>query len=833
MKKRVTAAFAAFLCIMSVLGSNMQAKAADIHETELEDYILEEMSAAHIPGMAISIVSGQRERYCAAYGSAQRTEADYVLGSLSKSFTAAAILNMVEDDDLSLDDKVSDYLEGYDAVSDVSIRELLHHTSGIGADETMSGLKGTGTRGEFTYAHANYNLLGEIVEAVSGISYEEYISDNILDPLDMTSTYSLRDSGGIENGLLVGYQNYFGFPFASTYQYDAGDDWMQVPSGYLISDVKDMGKYLQMYLKGGKDVLTPESIDAMLYNGVETSSDMGISQSLFEGSAKYGMGWIEKEVYGEPLLFHSGQTENFMSMMVLLPERDLGIVMLFHSQDALVGQEMVKTLEEGIISIEMDQDAEKIPENIYLIRHGIIDIVLLCIIFLAWMPIFLIGIWIKRRREKLIFAPALCVDAAVHLVLPTVLLLAFLKLVPIFLFKRFVPDVYFIVIAVIFSLYFGALVKLCVGVYIAIRGNTKGTDEKNAEKQSQEGTGLTKEEKINHERENLQSGQQQKGEKGHWGTEEKKTEKGEEKLKEKGKPEKEEKPEEKKKQESEELKEEENSGSSSGEKEKQNPKAEKKDNGEKTEKSKKGGAEQEEKNNGSKEGREQEETENDRTEDAGLEKVAKNSNGTEKTEDGKKEREALENEKIVDSEVKETKEETLGKKEESRKGSCGAETEEGKEVEQEEGDRKESGIGETKRAKEPEQGRTEKRTEGTEKRKGKAGRQDKRKKTVAKEKRRREKMRVAARRKSQKEQAAKAMAEKSQKEQAITAVREKRQREQITTAEKNQRGLKQEAETKKGQSRQRKSALKEKSRREKKRVLIKRKKQAKPKSGRK
>jgi len=848
MKRRAMAAFAAFLCIVSVLGSDMQAKAADIHETELENYILEEMAAAHIPGMAISIVSAQREQYCAAYGSAQRTEADYVLGSLSKSFTAAAILNMAEDDDLSLDDKVSDYLEGYGAISDVSIRELLHHTSGIGADETMSGLKGTGTRGEFTYAHANYNLLGEIVEVVSGISYEEYISDNILDPLDMTSTYSLRNSGGIENGLLVGYQNYFGFPFASKYQYDAGDDWMQVPSGYLISDVKDMGKYLQMYLKGGEDVLTPESIDAMLYDGVDTSSDMGISEDLFGGSAKYGMGWIEKEVYGEPLLFHSGQTENFMSMMVLMPERDLGIVMLFHSQDVLVGREMVKTLEEGIVSIEMGQDAEKVPEDAYLIRHGIIDIILLCAIFLVWMPIFLIGIWIKRRREKLIFVPALCIDAAVHLLLPTVLLLVLPQTVAVFLLKRFVPDVYFVIIAVIFSLYFGALVKLCVGAYIAIRGDAGGMDKEDAKKEGQEGTEYTKEEKISYGSESPQGGEQQKEEKGCQGT-------GEEKTEEEGKTE------EKEKQESQELKAEENSSSSGAKKEKQNPETKEDGNGgkvenhytetqkktKKTEKDKKESTEEEEKNNGSKENGEQEETGNDRTAGAGLKKASKDSNRTEKTEEekekdkipeseesvggemekteeGGKKKETPENGKTAGSEVKETKGETPRKKEENRKESGGAETGEGKRGEREEKDRKESGKREAERAKEPEQGKAGKRTEGTEKRKGKAERQGMRKKTVAKEKRRREQMRVAARRKSQKEQVAKAMAEKSQKEQAATAVREKSQRGQTITAEKGQRGLKQEAETEKCQSRQRKAVLKEKSRREKKRALIKRKK---------
>ena len=265
MGRKFSALILSFACLFSVLCADCDVQARVIHENDLEDYIMEEMSAANILGMGISIVSADKELYCAAYGTAQKTSSDYVLGDLSKSFTAAGIMRMVEDGDLSLEDTVSDYLPKYKSVSDVTVQELLYQTSGITAKQRMSELEVTEKRGTFENAYANYNLLGEIIEEVSGMTYEEYISDNILDPLDMVSTYSLRTENDESEEMLTGYQSYFGFPSALRYQYDKEDDWIQVPSGYLISDIKDMGKYLQMYLKEGDSVLSKDSVHTVSY----------------------------------------------------------------------------------------------------------------------------------------------------------------------------------------------------------------------------------------------------------------------------------------------------------------------------------------------------------------------------------------------------------------------------------------------------------------------------------------------------------------------------------------------------------------------------------------
>lgn len=457
MKKKIMGLWIACLCAVSMLLTGTVSHAEVIHETDLEKYILEEMSAAHVLGMSISIVNPNKELYCAAYGQAQNTDMDYVLGGTTKSLTATAILHMAEVKDLTLDDTVADYLPDYQAVGNVTIRELLYQTSGISPEERMSNLQGLGTRGEFADANANYNLLGMIIEKVSDISYEEYISDTILDTLEMQSTYSKRNDTGTDGTLLPAYQGYFGFPFATQYEYDKDEDWMQVPAGQMISDVKDIGKYLQLLLNHGGELLLGSSVKQLLYGDVPVADTKG---KMFGGSASGGMGWLAKEVDGQPVLYSSGITENYSTAMVLLPEKDLGIVMMFNSTDFLVGQQLINKLQEGIVSIELEKEPEPIDKDVYMTYHGVCDAIMVLLVLAAWMPILLMGVWCRHRRKKLLTIPGIVADILIQLVLPTAILLILPEAIPIFWIKRMTPDIYYVGLTIILTLYLGAIIKI-------------------------------------------------------------------------------------------------------------------------------------------------------------------------------------------------------------------------------------------------------------------------------------------------------------------------------------------------------------------------------------
>lgn len=519
MKRKWSKIILSFICGASLIFGGVGAKAEVIHETDLEKYIMGQMSSAHVTGMSISIVSADRELYCAAYGAAGKTTKDYVLGDLSKSFTAAAIMRLAEDSELRLEDPVGDYLPEYQNISDVTIQDLLHHTSGITKYEVMSDIQAKGKKGTFEYANANYNLLGKIIEAVTGTSYIEYVSDNILDPLKMESTYSLINTVGFEGEMVTGYQSYFGFPFTHENKYDKEEEWMQVPSNYLVSDVKDMGNYLRMYLSKGGDVLSKRSIKSMLNQGVSVDGDQEIENQIVKSDARYAMGWIEKEISGEKMFYHTGSVENYTATMILLPEKNLGISLLFNTSDSIAGQKLIEELEAGIIAIELGQKADNVSGSSFFIKHGVVDFLMLLLLLGAWMPIFLMGFWKKKRKDNVWNPVGIGIDVVVHLVLPTVLLLLLPQVCPVMWIQRFLPSVYYVVFAAIVSLYIGAAIKVIAMVFYALKEETeeeeteetKGTEE--AEKEAATGSDDEGEKKSDKEGKSEKKSEEEKSDK--------------------------------------------------------------------------------------------------------------------------------------------------------------------------------------------------------------------------------------------------------------------------------------------------------------------------------
>lgn len=449
MKKRIIP----LLLIMSLaLYSSVTANASTNQNTytEIDNYLQKSVKSTNIPGMSVIIIDKDSVLFSNTYGNCNSIDTPFIIGSMSKSFTAVSIMRLVEQDKINLDSNVSAYLPDVSVGSKITVRQLLNQTSGLGEYQRLSSMKITDSYGKHQYANVNYNVLGKIIESVSGMSYEEYVTQNIFDPLKMNHSAASLDRSK-ENGLISGYRNYFGITIAGEPDYPDENSWSQVPAGYITSSASDMGKYLQMYLNDGEKVITPESIDTVFYNNVLVESNVPYY---------YGMGWTLSKGYDEPILGHSGLVENYMSNMFILPESGIGVVILANTNDILVTNSMFDSISGSIVLMLLGDTPVEIGHIKYLTSHLLIDAIYFIILFVALLPIFLL----KRYKKKLTTKKTSRTIAKIgifYLVLPTILLLftSFLG-IPLWAVRYFVPDLFIILITSATLLYTGGAIKV-------------------------------------------------------------------------------------------------------------------------------------------------------------------------------------------------------------------------------------------------------------------------------------------------------------------------------------------------------------------------------------
>jgi CubicO group peptidase (beta-lactamase class C family) len=177
----------------------------------------------------------------------------------------------------------------------------------------------------FEYSNLNYNLIGLLVEAVSGQSYEEYVQRHIFTPLGMNHTYTSPAAAKQDGGLAVGHRYWFAHPVAVR---DLPVPRGSLPSGHLISAAEDLARYLIAHLNGGcfKDaqILSAAGIGEM-HRGVAEQKVMNSTVG------KYGMGWFESEIGRSQVIWHGGNVPDFSGYMALVPAQKAGVVLLVNS----------------------------------------------------------------------------------------------------------------------------------------------------------------------------------------------------------------------------------------------------------------------------------------------------------------------------------------------------------------------------------------------------------------------------------------------------------------------------------------------------------------------
>ncbi|WP_372785828.1 serine hydrolase [Phenylobacterium sp.] len=261
-------------------------------------------------------------------------ETRFRLGSITKQFTATAILQLAEQDKLGLDDPITKYYPQAPASwAPITLKHLLTHTSGIPSYTSLPGFFGKLSRvdrtpeeivaltqdkpleftpgAKFNYDNTGYILLGYVIEKVSGQTYAAYLQDHIFGPLGLKNT-GYDDSETILPQRAAGYTVTGGKPRNTPYLA------MSLPyaAGSLYSTADDLLAW-QQALQSGK-ILKPASVAAMF-------TDQGFG---------YGYGQFISKVNGRRMWAHAGGINGFSTDLVLFPDQGLSLVILSNNDQA-------------------------------------------------------------------------------------------------------------------------------------------------------------------------------------------------------------------------------------------------------------------------------------------------------------------------------------------------------------------------------------------------------------------------------------------------------------------------------------------------------------------
>jgi CubicO group peptidase (beta-lactamase class C family) len=368
----------------------------DATSTSVDSYIEEQLRTQHIPGLALGVVRDGKLIKARGYGVANvelgvpvKPETIFQTGSVGKQFTATAIMMLVEEGKVGLDDKISNYLPGTpDAWKDVTVRNLLTHTSGIedyASDENVKHGGLVNLRQDYTedelfqkfvtlpmnfkpsekwsYSNTGYVLLGILIRRVTGEFYGDFLQERIFRPLGMTATRIISEADIIPNR-------------ASGYELLKGEiknqQWVSptlntTADGALYTNVLDMAKW-----------------DAALYTEqlLKKSSfdQMWTPVALSNGKrATYGFGWDIAEVNGHRLIEHGGAWQGFTTHISRYIDERLTVIVLTnldadHSQPDAIAHVVAAFYIPALSAVALKPIEDKEPQVTALLRITLVDL---------------------------------------------------------------------------------------------------------------------------------------------------------------------------------------------------------------------------------------------------------------------------------------------------------------------------------------------------------------------------------------------------------------------------------------------------------------------------
>lgn len=370
----------------------------------IDEFIQTEMAAIRIPGLALAIVHGNEIIYQKGYGIAGPSgnpvtpQTPFNIGSVSKAFTALTVMQLVEAGKLELNAPVQRYLPwfrvaDFEAATRITILDSLNHTSGIpttvGNDypdkddisqdalehrvRALSNVELNRPVGSiFEYSNANYDILGLIVQVVSGQPYEQVVRQNIFFPLDMNNSFPSRDEA-IQHGAATGYRMWFGFPFP----YSETAPRTHLPSGQQFSSAEDLAHLIIAHLHEGdfqgNSVLSPAWIESMQNTPVSSGADC----------ATYSMHWSHGSRCDSSTLSLSGDTANFKARILMDKSEKLAVIVLMNAQAVGINGPRQDRIDDGALDLLQGRNpTSTTPHNVPILASmGLIAVATIAFTF--------------------------------------------------------------------------------------------------------------------------------------------------------------------------------------------------------------------------------------------------------------------------------------------------------------------------------------------------------------------------------------------------------------------------------------------------------------------
>jgi CubicO group peptidase (beta-lactamase class C family) len=292
-----------------------------------------------VPGAAVMVIQKGHVSLVRAFGLRDvgahlpmRSNSYFEIGSITKQFTAASILQLQEAGKLQIDRPLSDYLPQAPHAAEVTLRQLLAHTSGlhdyldlptedlyrlasqpISYDDLIARVSSLpldfepGSR--WSYSNTGYLLLGKVIATVSGETYKVYLQRHIFGPLHMTNTFTTAEEPVLSNRA-IGY-------------YHVGDKLERAPiidpgwasaAGFIVAPLRDLAKWDEALSSG--QIVSPASYREMTAPFIAPTS----------GSTDYGLGLFLNPVFGEPRIGHTGGSLGFTTADEYFPRQDVRII---------------------------------------------------------------------------------------------------------------------------------------------------------------------------------------------------------------------------------------------------------------------------------------------------------------------------------------------------------------------------------------------------------------------------------------------------------------------------------------------------------------------------